>query len=78
MSRAAYAMPCVEAAQAVLISSHLLDRVQSVCDRVALFNHGKIALMGSVVELANQVLGAGHPILVEASGRVRGWWCSTT
>jgi ABC-2 type transport system ATP-binding protein len=53
---------------AVLLSSHLLDRVQSVCDRVALFNHGKIALMGTVVELANQVLGAGHPVLVEASG----------
>jgi len=53
---------------AVLISSHLLDRVQSVCDRVALFNRGKIALMGTVVELANEVLGAGHPILVEASG----------
>jgi ABC-2 type transport system ATP-binding protein len=53
---------------AVLLSSHLLDRVQSVCDRVALFNRGKIALMGTVVELANQVLGAGHPILVEASG----------
>jgi len=53
---------------AVLLSSHLLDRVQSVCDRVALFNKGKIALMGSVVELANQVLGAGHPILVEAPG----------
>jgi ABC-2 type transport system ATP-binding protein len=52
---------------AVLLSSHLLDRVQSVCDRVALFNKGRIALMGSVVELANQVLGAGHPLLVEAS-----------
>jgi ABC-2 type transport system ATP-binding protein len=53
---------------AVLLSSHLLDRVQSVCDRVALFNKGKIALMGTVVQLANQVLGAGHPILVEATG----------
>ena len=53
---------------AVLISSHLLDRVQSVCDRVALFNKGKIALIGSVVQLANQVLGAGHPFLVEAQG----------
>ncbi len=52
----------------VLLSSHLLDRVQSVCDRVALFNKGKIALMGTVVELANQVLGAGHPLLVEATG----------
>ena len=53
---------------AVLLSSHLLDRVQSVCDRVALFNSGKVALMGTVVELANQVLGAGHPVLVEATG----------
>ena len=53
---------------AVLLSSHLLDRVQSVCDRVALFSKGKVALMGTVVELANQVLGAGHPILLEASG----------
>jgi ABC-2 type transport system ATP-binding protein len=53
---------------AVLLSSHLLDRVQSVCDRVALFNKGKIALMGTVVELANQVLGAGHPLLIEAAG----------
>jgi ABC-2 type transport system ATP-binding protein len=57
-----------KAGVAVLLSSHLLDRVQSVCDRVALFNKGKIALIGTVVELANQVLGAGHPILVEAQG----------
>jgi ABC-2 type transport system ATP-binding protein len=54
---------------AVLLSSHLLDRVQSVCDRVALFNRGRIALMGTVVELANQVLGAGHPLLIEATGK---------
>ena len=58
-----------KAGVAVLLSSHLLDRVQSVCDRVALFNKGKIALMGTVVELANQVLGAGHPLLVEAAGK---------
>ena len=32
----------------VLLSSHLLERVQSVCDRVALFSAGQIALMGSV------------------------------
>jgi ABC-2 type transport system ATP-binding protein len=57
-----------KAGVAVLLSSHLLDRVQSICDRVALFNKGKIALMGTVVELANQVLGAGHPLLVEATG----------
>ena len=52
----------------VLLSSHLLDRVQSVCDRVALFNAGKIALMGTVAELGRQVLGGGYAVEVEAQG----------
>jgi len=50
----------------VLLSSHLLDRVQSVCDRVALFSAGKIALLGSVSELGRQVLGGGYAVEVEA------------
>jgi ABC-2 type transport system ATP-binding protein len=54
---------------AVLISSHLLERVQSVCDRVALFHSGHIALIGSVPELARQVLGGGYNVEVEASGQ---------
>jgi ABC-2 type transport system ATP-binding protein len=53
---------------AVLLSSHLLERVQSVCDRVALFNVGRIALMGSVPDLARQVLGVGYHVTVEADG----------
>jgi ABC-2 type transport system ATP-binding protein len=53
---------------AVLISSHLLERVQSVCDRVALFNAGRIALIGTVPELASQVLGGGYHVEVEADG----------
>jgi ABC-2 type transport system ATP-binding protein len=53
---------------AVLLSSHLLERVQSICDRVALFNRGKIALMGTVPELAKQVLGGGYAVEVEAAG----------
>ncbi|HML10462.1 MAG TPA: ABC transporter ATP-binding protein [Stellaceae bacterium] len=53
---------------AVLLSSHHLDQVQSVCDRVALFNRGKLALSGTVTELASQVLGGGHVIDVEAQG----------
>jgi len=51
---------------AVLLSSHHLDQVQSVCDRVALFNRGRIALSGSVTELAGRVLGGGYVIDVEA------------
>ena len=52
----------------VLISSHLLDRVQKVCDRVALFQDGKIALIGTVPELAREVLGSGFAVEVEAEG----------
>ena len=44
----------------VLLSSHLLERVQSVCDRVALFSRRPIALMGSVGELGREVLGGGY------------------
>ena len=54
----------------ILLSSHLLDRVQSVCDRVALFNAGRIALMGTVGELGRQVLGGGFAVEVEAVGGV--------
>jgi ABC-2 type transport system ATP-binding protein len=52
----------------VLLSSHLLDRVQSVCDRVALFNAGRIALMGTVNDLGREVLGGGYAVEVEADG----------
>jgi ABC-2 type transport system ATP-binding protein len=52
----------------VLLSSHLLDRVQSICDRVALFNLGNIELLGTVGELGRQVLGVGYYVDVEAEG----------
>jgi ABC-2 type transport system ATP-binding protein len=52
----------------VLVSSHLLQRVQSVCDRVALFESGRIVLMGTVAELGRQVLGGGHAIDIEVEG----------
>ena len=52
----------------MLLSSHLLERVQSVCDRVALFSAGRIALMGSVSELGREVLGAGYVVDIEADG----------
>jgi ABC-2 type transport system ATP-binding protein len=53
----------------VLLSSHLLDRVQSICDRVALFHLGNIALLGTVAELGRQVLGIGYYVDVEAEGQ---------
>jgi ABC-2 type transport system ATP-binding protein len=52
----------------VLLSSHQLDQVQRVCDRVALFKSGEIVMMGAVSELARKVLGAGFVVEVEAEG----------
>ena len=39
-----------------------------MCDRVALFSGGKIALMGTVPELGRQVLGGGYVVDIEADG----------
>jgi ABC-2 type transport system ATP-binding protein len=52
----------------VLITSHLLDQVQRLCDRVALFQRGRILMLGTVPELAREVLGAGFVVDVEAAG----------
>jgi ABC-2 type transport system ATP-binding protein len=51
----------------VLLSSHLLDQVQRMCDRVALFQSGRIVLLGTVPELARQVLGGGFVVEVEGN-----------
>jgi len=52
----------------ILLSSHLLDQVQAVCDRVGLFYRGRMVLDGTVGDLAHKVLGARHRIVVEARG----------
>ncbi len=52
----------------ILLSSHLLHQVQTTCDRVGLFNQGRMVLEGAVEELARQVLGGAYRILVDAEG----------
>ncbi len=52
----------------VVISSHMLGLVQSICDRVALFRNGRVALVGKVDELAQQVLGGAYTIDIDAEG----------
>ena len=52
----------------VMLSSHLLHQVQEVCDRVGLFNRGKIVLEGSVHDLAMRVLGGAYRIKLELEG----------
>jgi len=52
----------------ILLSSHLLTMVQSICDRVALFNQGKAGLVGRVGDLAAEVLGGSYVIEIDATG----------
>jgi ABC-2 type transport system ATP-binding protein len=52
----------------ILLSSHLLTMVQSICDRVALFNVGRAGLVGRVADLAAEVLGGSYVIEVDATG----------
>ncbi|GAB4348581.1 MAG: ABC transporter ATP-binding protein [Oricola sp.] len=52
----------------VLVSSHLLDVVQSICNRVALFNKGRIGFVGTVRELAEKVADGAFHIEVAADG----------
>lgn len=50
----------------VLLSSHLLHQVQSVCDRVGIFVDGRMVAKGTPAELARQV---GGPVQVEVGAR---------
>ena len=52
----------------IVLSSHLLSMMQSLCDRVALFRKGQIGLIGKVGDLTADVLGGTHVVEVEATG----------
>ena len=52
----------------IVLSSHLLGMMQTICDRVALFRKGRIGLIGKVGDLTGGVLGGTHVVEVEASG----------
>ncbi|HET7413833.1 MAG TPA: DUF4162 domain-containing protein, partial [Pararhizobium sp.] len=52
----------------ILLSSHMLSLVQSICDRVALIHKGRIGLTGGVDELRSHVMGGAFVIETEATG----------
>lgn len=57
-----------EEGMTIVLSSHMLSMVQTICTRVALFHHGKVGLVGRVGDLASQVLGGSYVIEVEVDG----------
>mgnify|MGYP001125483659 CR=1 FL=1 len=52
----------------ILLSSHMLDVVQSICHRVALFHRGRIGFFGTVEELAARIGSGSYVIDIEADG----------
>src|SRR6476661_1517146 len=62
---------------AVLLSSHLLAQVQSVCDRVGIFAAGKLIGVGTVPELAAQFGEESARIEVGFEGMDSGAFAST-
>ncbi len=52
----------------IVVSSHLLDVVQTICHRIALFNRGRIGFVGTVDELAKKVSDGAYRVEVSADG----------
>src|SRR3954462_12652602 len=51
----------------VLLSSHLLDEVEKICDAVAIVDHGRVVMQGSLAELK----GSPDTILIASRDEVR-------
>ena len=43
----------VDEGRTVLLSSHLLDELEKICDHVAIVDHGRVVIQGSIAELTN-------------------------
>jgi ABC-2 type transport system ATP-binding protein len=52
----------------VLLSSHLLDEVEKICDAVAIVDRGRVVMQGSIAELAR---GSQQTILIATSDEER-------
>jgi ABC-2 type transport system ATP-binding protein len=52
----------------ILVVSHMLDVVQSICNRITLFNAGRIGFVGTVDELTRKVGDGAYRVEVTAEG----------
>jgi ABC-2 type transport system ATP-binding protein len=57
----------VEEGRTVLLSSHLLDEVEKICDAVAIVDHGRVVMQGTLAELK----GGREAILIGSNDGVR-------
>ena len=71
-----------EGNRTVLMSSHVMDDVQDVCDRIVMIHQGKIVVQRRIDDLANQVERKLRSPSGEGLVRCRkslsreAWWCA--
>jgi ABC-2 type transport system ATP-binding protein len=54
-----------ESGMTVLYTSHYMEEVEYLCDRVAIMDHGEVIAMGNITELCNRLGRAGETIEVK-------------
>jgi ABC-2 type transport system ATP-binding protein len=54
----------VDEGRTVLLSSHLLDEVEKICDHVAIVDRGRVVIQGSIADLTN---GGEHAVLIRTN-----------
>jgi len=54
--------------KAVILSTHQMNQVEAVCDRILMVNHGRAVLYGSLNEIRSR--HRGHAVWVEADGEI--------
>ena len=52
----------------ILLSTHQMNKVEELCDRALMINHGQMVLFGTVQEIRRQ--HADHAVVVRAPGRI--------
>ncbi len=52
----------------IFLSSHQLEEVQRVCDRVGIMSHGKLVLEGTIQDLTRRTRHGGYQLNFEVSG----------
>ena len=48
----------------IILASHDMAEVESLCDRIAILNHGRIAFVGTVEEL-NETIGKRYQVFIQ-------------
>lgn len=52
----------------IVMSTHQMNQVEELCDRIVLINHGQVVLYGRLVDIQKQF--TGHEVLVKSSSPI--------